>query len=143
MAYEWQNSISSGTLMKDEFYSSISSTYTTVINNHCPGHYTGYNASVYSNKTDNSSVTNCSANDTTDKTSHHTGYTCTTDRSHYATHKTSQKSSDKASHKSSNKVSDYNNKTSDYSSNLSTNKSSNYSTNKSSNWTSDVADSDK
>lgn len=125
MAYVWQTSITSGNIAKKDFYNSISSTYTEVMNSHCPSNHTGYDSSVYSNKTDNSSVTSCSANDTSDKSGNNTSYTCSSDKAtYYAT--------------------DYTSNDSYYSSNLSTNKSSNKTSNYTSNLTSDdTDDSDK
>ena len=65
--YVWQTTITPGTIIKDDFYYSIESTYNTVTENHCPSNYSGYNRTVYSNKSDNSGVTFCSSNYATNK----------------------------------------------------------------------------
>lgn len=61
MAYVWQTSINSGTVVLDEFYYSISDTYTEVINNHCPSHYTTV-YTEYVQKSDDSYSSNSSKN---------------------------------------------------------------------------------
>lgn len=106
MAYEWQTSITSGKLIKDEFYYSIQDTYTEVINNHCASNHTGYKASVYSNKSDNSSYTNCSTNDTYYSSKKGT-YTCASDKSsNYSSNLRTNKSSNYRTNKSGNYGSD-------------------------------------
>lgn len=52
MAYVWQSSITSGTVILDEFYFSIQDTYNEVINNHCPSNYTGVNSDKAQNSDD-------------------------------------------------------------------------------------------
>ena len=61
MAYVWQTSINSGTVVLDEFYYSISDTYTEVINNHCPSYYTTVNTE-YAENSDDSYSSNSSKN---------------------------------------------------------------------------------
>ena len=63
MAYVWQTSINSGTVILDEFYYSISDTYTEVINNHCPSNYTTVNTEYVQNS-DDSYSSNSSKNNT-------------------------------------------------------------------------------
>lgn len=65
MAYVWQNSISNGSVIKTDFYSSIQSTYTEVTTKHCTTDYSTYKSTNYSN------------DNTTDNTSYSTGGLCT------------------------------------------------------------------
>lgn len=93
MAYVWQNSISSGSVIKSDFYSSIQSTYTEVTTKHCTADYSTYKLTNYSNDntTDNTSYTSSGTTCTAYRVTFYSGYD--TDRlshsTYYLTNKTS------------------------------------------------------
>lgn len=76
MAYVWQNSISSGSVIKSDFYSSIQSTYTEVTTKHCTADYSTYKGTNYSNDntTDNTTYTSSGTTCTAYRLTHHRSF---------------------------------------------------------------------
>ena len=93
MAYVWQNSISSGSIVKTDFYSSIKSTYTEVTTKHCTADYSTYKLTNYSNDntTDNTSYTSSETTCTAYRVKYYSNFD--TDGTHYSNYYSSNKTS--------------------------------------------------
>lgn len=75
MSYKWETRINIGDVVEQDFYTSIEDTYNYVSENHCRSNYSGYISTNYaSENTHNSSVTTCSSNNSTVKTSNNGSY---------------------------------------------------------------------